>query len=145
MSKKRHQEILDIVKEIDIENQSQLIDALAKRGLPVTQATVSRDIARLGLGKVLSEDGVYRYMIPEQLKNVKLTGIFSQTVKSIDSAVNTVVIKTYAGMASAVCAALDLNDIASIVGTIAGDDTIFAVARCEKDALEIVAKLRKYV
>ena len=143
MKRKRHQEILDIIKETDITNQDVLIDCLRSRGIVVTQATVSRDITQLGLGKALSEEGIYRYVIPEKLKNMKFTGVFAQAVRKIDIAMNTVVIKTYSGMASAVCAALDLNDIPLIVGTIAGDDTIFAVTRSEKDAGELAAKLRK--
>jgi transcriptional regulator of arginine metabolism len=141
--KKRHKEILALVKEQEIENQEVLITELRKRGIVVTQATVSRDITRLGLGKAVSDNGVYCYVVPEQLKNIKFTGVFAQAVKKVEAAMNTVVIKTYSGMASAVCAALDLNDVPLIVGTIAGDDTIFAVKRSEKDALELIAKLRK--
>jgi transcriptional regulator of arginine metabolism len=145
MKKKRHSEILAIVKEQDIENQDMLIAQLRKRGIVVTQATVSRDITQLGLGKALSDGGVYRYALPEQLKNVKFTGLFSQAVRSIDRAMNTVVVKTYSGMATAVCAALDMKDIASIAGTIAGDDTIFALTRSEKDAADLVERLRKLI
>jgi transcriptional regulator of arginine metabolism len=143
--KKRHREILDIVKGMEIKNQTSLLEELRKRGIITTQATVSRDMALLRLGKAESrnEPGVSCYVVPEQLKTAKFTGVFSQAVKTIDAAMNIVVIKTYAGMASAVCAALDLNDIPLIVGTIAGDDTIFAATRSEQDAKEVVAKLRK--
>jgi transcriptional regulator of arginine metabolism len=145
MKKKRHQEILALVKERDIENQSLLIAGLRERGIVVTQATVSRDITQLGLGKALSEEGVYRYIVPEQVKNAKFTGVFSGAVRSINAAMNTVVIKTFGGMASAVCIALELKDIPLIVGTIAGDDTIFVMTRSEKDAAELVGKLRKLI
>jgi len=141
--KKRHQEILAIIRENEIINQEKLIEQLGIRGFVVTQATVSRDMNQLGLGKALSDDGVYRYVFPEKLKNIKFTGLFSQAVKSIDAAMNIVVIKTYGGMASAVCIALDLKDIPQIAGTIAGDDTIFVAARTEAGAKELVDKLRK--
>jgi len=143
VKKKRHHEILDIIREKDIENQDMLIRELKLRSIVVTQATVSRDINQLRLGKALSDEGVYRYTVPEQVKNAKFTGVFAGAVKTINVAMNTVVIKTFSGMASAVCAALDLNDIPLIVGTIAGDDTIFAMTRSEKDASELTVKLRK--
>jgi len=142
---KRHQEILSIIKENDITNQDMLISELRKRGFVVTQPTVSRDITRLGLGKALSDDGVYRYCVPQQVKDAKFSGMFSQAVKSVNAAMNTVVIQTYAGMASAVCIALELRDIPLIVGTLAGDDTIFVMTRSERDAAELVEKLRKLV
>jgi len=144
MSKKtRQREILDIVKTTEIANQDELIRELDKRGIVVTQATISRDINTLRLGKVLSDDGSYRYVIPEQVKDARFAGVFAGAVKSIDTAMNTVVIKTYAGMATAVCIALELRDIPLIVGTIAGDDTIFVMTRSEKDASELTSKLRR--
>jgi len=145
MKRKRHQEILDIIKTKDIKNQDMLIDELKSRGIMVTQATVSRDVTQLGLGKSLSDDGVYRYVVPEQIKNAKFNGLFAGAVKTINAAMNTVVIKTYAGMASAVCIALELKDIPLIVGTIAGDDTIFVMTRSQTDAGELVEKLRKLI
>jgi transcriptional regulator of arginine metabolism len=141
--KKRHKEILDIVKTMEITGQEMLIAELRKRGEPATQSTVSRDISLLGLNKAVSADGISRYVVPERVKQAKFSGVFASAVKSIDTASNIVVIKTYSGMASAVCIALDLNDLPLIVGTIAGDDTIFAAARSEKDAAELVGELRK--
>jgi len=143
MKKKRHQIILDIVREKNIENQDMLIHELRQHGIGVTQATVSRDISHLRLEKSLSKDGINCYAVPEQIKNLKFTGIFSQAVKSIDRGMNTVVIKTYSGMANAVCTALDLRNVSIIVGTIAGDDTVFALTRNEKEAIDLVEKLRK--
>ena len=141
--KKRHREILAIIKEKEITGQAMLIDELGKRGIYATQSTVSRDMTKLGLGKAESEAGVSRYVVPVQLKMSKFTGVFAHTVKTITPAMNTVVIKTYSGMASAVCAALDLNDIPAIVGTIAGDDTIFVMTRSPEDAEQLTLKLRK--
>jgi transcriptional regulator of arginine metabolism len=69
--------------------------------------------------------------------------VFTHAIKSITAAMNTVVVKTHQGMASAVCVALELMDIPAVVGTIAGDDTIFVMTRSEKDASELVGKLRK--
>ena len=144
MKKKRHKEILSIVKEKDITDQKTLIDELGKRGYSVTQATVSRDITLLGLGKAASDDGVNRYVLPERLKDKKLQSQFA-TVNSITQAMNTVVIKTETSWAQPVCNALDLKDIPLIVGTIAGDDTIFAVTRSVEDAKLLADKLRKLI
>ena len=141
--KRRHQEILDIIKNKDIANQDELIAELKLRGIIVTQATVSRDVTMLGLGKSMSDEGVYRYVVPEQIKNARFSGVFAGAVRSIDIAMNTVVIKTFAGMASAVCIALELKEFPLIVGTIAGDDTIFVLTRSENDAQELLEKLRK--
>ncbi|MCL1902937.1 MAG: hypothetical protein FWF94_00780 [Oscillospiraceae bacterium] len=143
MKKKRLQEILDIIKDKEITNQETLVSELRGRGIVVTQSTLSRDMTQLGLTKELSENGINCYTVPDKARFVKLSGMFSQAVKSINAAMNTVVIKTYSGMASAVCSSLDLKDIPLIVGTIAGDDTIFAITRSEKDANELTVKLRK--
>jgi transcriptional regulator of arginine metabolism len=143
MRNKRHQEILDIVKEIEITSQDELIAELRKRSFVVTQPTVSRDITRLGLVKTLSEEGVYRYGVPAKLKSAKFESLFSHAIKSINAAMNTVVVKTHQGMASAVCVALEMMEIPTIVGTIAGDDTIFVMTRSERDAAELVGRLRK--
>lgn len=143
MRKKRLQEILDIVRQTEITSQDMLIDELRKRGIAVAQSTLSRDMAQLGLVKALNEDGLNCYVVPERHKMVKLSGMFSQAVKSVTPAANIVVVKTYSGMASAVCSSLDLRDIPLIIGTIAGDDTIFAATRSEKDAEELTVKLRK--
>jgi transcriptional regulator of arginine metabolism len=143
MQNKRHREILNIVKEREIANQEELIAALRERSFVVTQPTVSRDITRLGLAKSLTEDGVYCYRVPQQLKTAKFESVFAHAIKSITAAMNTVVIKTHTGMASAVCVPLEMMDIPAIVGTIAGDDTIFVMTRSERDAAELVTKLKK--
>ncbi|MCL1831363.1 MAG: hypothetical protein FWG45_00455 [Oscillospiraceae bacterium] len=143
MNNKRHQEILAIIRDTEVTNQDVLIDELRRRGFVVTQPTVSRDIARLGLRKSLTDKGVYCYCVPETLKTKKFAGVFSQAVRSIMPALNTVVVKTYQGMASAVCVALETMEIPLVVGSIAGDDTIFIMTRSEKDAAELVVKLRK--
>ncbi|MCL2037326.1 MAG: hypothetical protein FWG83_08100 [Oscillospiraceae bacterium] len=143
MKKKRHREILGLIKSENIINQEMLLERLRARGIVVTQATISRDIAELGLKKATSDDGIYCYVVPEQLKQTKFVGLFSHAVKTITVAMNTIVIKTYPGLASAVCTALDLRDLSTIVGTIAGDDTIFAMTRSERDAAELAAKLKK--
>lgn len=143
MRKKRLMEILSIVRENEIENQEMLIEELKKRGYNVTQATVSRDINDLNLEKTISASGINCYTLPAAVKIIKFNGIFSQSVISIDYALNTVAVKCHSGLASAACAAFDLMNIPSVVGTIAGDDTIFILVRTEKDAKELSERLLK--
>jgi len=140
---KRHQEILNIIKEHEIPNQRELTRELRTRGFPATQPTVSRDISRLGLRKALTEEGVFCYSVPEKANNAKLGGLFMNAVYSVDTAMNTVVIKTHQGMASAVCVVIETMSAVQIVGTIAGDDTIFIMTRSVNDAADLAAKLKK--
>ncbi len=143
MRKKRLAEILTIIRENEVENQEMLISLLRSHGYEVTQATVSRDINELGLEKVMSENGVSRYALPTVKRGVRLTGIFSQSVINVDYALNTVVVKCHSGLANAACAAFDVMNMQSVVGTIAGDDTIFILTRTERDAGELTEKLLK--
>ncbi len=127
----RHARILDIIAEHPIETQDELLTRLREEGFKATQATISRDIKDLRLVKTLGSDGKYRYVSASRSSTdirTNFSNLFSTSVNSIDVAQNLVVIKTLSGMAQAVCAALDSADYPSVVGTIAGDDTIFIPA-----------------
>ena len=140
MKKKRLEKILELINEYDIENQEVLMQYLAKEGFEVTQATISRDIKELGLVKEISKFGGYKYASRKHdaKENVnKFISIFRESVLSIDYAMNIIVIKSYAGMANAACAAIDAMAWRGILGTIAGDDTIFVVCRTEELAMEL--------
>lgn len=129
MKQKRHSRILKIIAEKDIKTQEQLTAELKEEGYMVTQATVSRDIKELGLVKISSASGDYKYATaPGANKDSShhLT-VFSNAVTEIRAAMHTVVIKTYAGMAQAVAASLDSLIGGEIVGSIAGDDTILII------------------
>ena len=127
--RERQKEILRIITSMDIETQHHLIEELNKIGIATTQATLSRDIKELHLVKELTADGMYRYVTG--LKpgagdhTAKLKTIFRESVTSFANASNIVVVKTLPGLASAACSALDSMGIMNLVGTIAGDDTIF--------------------
>ena len=129
MKTSRQSVILKVISECDIETQAQLIKALAQRGVSSTQATLSRDIKDLQLVKELGENGKYRYVVSGKSKNsdheVRLRKIFHESVTSVCTAQNLVVIKTLPGLASAACSALDSMHIENLAGTIAGDDTAF--------------------
>lgn len=143
MKNKRQYKILDIIKMHDVETQEMLQKLLEEYGFNVTQATVSRDIKELGLVKKMNKNGIYRY--ESSLKKEFKPNILADTVTGIDYAVNTVVIKCHNGMAQAACAALDSMDYTGIVGTIAGDDTIFALMKTESEARKLVKTFRELV
>jgi transcriptional regulator of arginine metabolism len=113
--------------------QEELAEALRRQGLPVTQATVSRDIKRLGLVKVTMGDGHSRYVVPDRPSPVdvlrRLRHAAEEYVLSVDAGEDLVVIHTLTGRANAVAAAIDEMRWDDLVGTIAGDDTILVVPR----------------
>ena len=131
MKQKRHRKILKILAETDVKTQEQLTDALKNSGFMVTQATVSRDIKELGLIKLPLADGSYKYAVTKEEKTdtrEHLT-IFSRSILSVQAAMHTIVVKTNAGLANAVAASLDTFIGHEVVGTIAGDDTIFVACK----------------
>ena len=142
MKNKRQYKILDIIKLHDVETQEMLHNLLLEYGFKVTQATVSRDIKELKLIKRAGKNGVYRYEVPEESSR---QNFFVDSIVNVDYAINTVVLKCHNGMAQAACAALDSMDYKNIIGTIAGDDTIFALMRTENDAAELVKKFREMI
>lgn len=143
MKNKRQYKILDIIKMHDVETQEMLQNLLMEYGFKVTQATVSRDIKELRLVKRMTKNGVYKYAAPvgDRFKQ----NLFTDTVLGIDYAMNTVVVKCHTGMAQAACAALDSMDYNGIVGTIAGDDTIFVLMRTEAEARKLVKTFKELV
>lgn len=145
MKKRRQAKILEIISSNDIETQEQLQSMLFSSGYEVTQATISRDIKELRLVKELSSNGRYVYSTGQK-NNDSITkrtgGIFNESIIRIDYALNTVVIKCFTGMANAACATIDSMNLDEIVGTIAGDDTIFILCRSEETAKIFTSKLR---
>ncbi len=142
----RHSKILEIIDTKTIETQEDLAEELKKSGFNVTQATVSRDIKELKLVKVLDEHGFYKYSAlreQDSILNERLVRVFSESVLQIDYAGNMVVIKTFSGAGGAAGEALDAFDLKEIVGSIAGDNTIFLLVRREEAVPQVVEKLRK--
>lgn len=146
MKYSRHAKILEIIDNNEIETQEELAELLKENGINVTQATVSRDIKELRLIKVLAKNGRYKYASMKQQENAvsdRLVKIFKDSIVSIDFAGNIIVLKTLTGAANAACAALDALDMKDIVGTIAGDDTIFILTKDAGNVEEIVNKFKK--
>lgn len=148
MKSGRHAKILEIIAEYPVDTQDEIISRLKEAGYKATQATISRDIKDLRLVKSLGADGKYRY-ISAANRNADLrksfSQIFSSSVISIKTAQNIVVIKTLSGMANAVCASMDSTDNSAIVGTIAGDDTIFVACLTNDSACALTEELKQYI
>ena len=147
MKKERHIKILSLIEKNAIDTQEELMNKLRESGFEVTQATVSRDIKELRLVKILSEGGGYKYAAPDKEESVmenKYRAILRQSVRDVDSAGNIVVVKCYNGMANAACAAVDSIHTAGIVGTLAGDDTIFVLLKTEEAALQFAKEFKNY-
>lgn len=148
MKDQRQRKILELIKEYDIATQEELADRLIDSGYIATQATVSRDIRELGLIKAPSENGAARYVAvqnTETMLNHKLLRILREGFIAMDIAQNLLVIKTVSGMAMAVAAALDALKWHEIVGSIAGDDTVFCAVRNMDEAYIVMDKLQKIV
>ena len=145
MKYKRQGQILRIIQEQNIRTHEQLIGELQKKGFSVTQATVSRDIKELGLIKIPLPGGGSVYSsssdIPEELD--RRINMITDTVRSVEYAMNDIVVKTYPGMASAVAASVDSAMRGEFLGSIAGDDTLLIIAADENKAEELCAKLRR--
>ena len=142
MKVKRQSKILELIRENDIETQEMLADLLNKAGFNVTQATVSRDIRELKLTKATMQSGKQKYVATAKESSFVTERLNRDGIVSIDYAQNIVVIKTLVGMAMAVAAALDSMENSEIMGTIAGDDTIFCVVKNESKAVKLTENLK---
>lgn len=138
MKNDRQAMILEIIAQENIETQEQLLGRLCQRGIRCTQATISRDIKAMHLVKEPVGHGVYKYSVSGNRTKLnfaeKLRTIFRESITSVVSAQNIVVIKTMPGLASAACSALDNMEISYMVGSLAGDDTAFLVMRDAESA-----------
>ena len=144
MKNKRQEKIIEIIESQAVETQEALQEKLRECGFDVTQATVSRDIKELRLTKVATRGNRYKYAVldsddPKQA--AKFVFILKETVLSVQCAQNILVIKTFSGMAQAAAAALDHLFGSEVLGTIAGDDTIFAVTPDNEEALIVQGKI----
>ena len=137
----RRNRIRQLVNEVHIPTQMALTERLQAEGFSVTQATVSRDIRELRLIKIADGSGQFHYENRSQSEPLhsseKFYTMFRGSVLAVDAARNLLVIKTQTGMAQAVCATMDSLHWDQIIGTIAGDDTIFAVTRSDEEAEEL--------
>lgn len=144
----RQSHILKLIKLHEIETQEELSALLKRDGFTITQATVSRDLKELGLIKALTRNGRYKYATMEtnfDALRERLTNIFKNSVLAIDSSGRMVIIKTISGAASITASAIDVLDMHEIIGTIAGDDTVFIAISDQADLDGIKAEFHKII
>ena len=147
MKKSRHADLIEIIESQKIQTQEELLQLLRQRGYDVTQATVSRDIKALRLIKLTDSEGSTRYSlphtgtVPKEIRRYHT--ILKETIYQVAPAGNLVVIRCYVGMANAAAAAFDALNFENVVGTIAGDDTIFVAINTPGNALDLQQKLEQ--
>ena len=142
MKNGRQKQILAIIASHDVETQEELIERLKTGGFKATQATVSRDVKDLKLIKIATENGRYKYaqaIGEDGRNNAKYDNVHRETVVSVRNAGTLVVVKTFVGMAMAAATAIDAMQMNCVLGTIAGDDTIF-VAVSDPVSAELIEK-----
>ena len=145
MKNKRHEKILEVIEKKNIETQEELAKILNEAGFVVTQATVSRDIKKLGLVKVKGKGSHQKYA-PKAASTLveydKYVRVLKDAITGMDDAENILVIKTVPGMAMAVAAALDSLRIPEIIRSIAGDVTIKKKKKNNRHAKDVMDKIR---
>lgn len=148
MKVSRHAKIIELISQYHVETQEELADRLNHAGFKVTQATVSRDIRDLKLTKISVDGGKQKYVVlrpEEDGMSEKYIRVLRDGYASMDMAQNILVIKTVAGMAMAVAAAVDAMKWKEVVGCIAGDDTIMCAIRSAEETVTVMDKIRKIV
>jgi len=145
----RQSKILELISTREIETQDELVECLRNANFDITQATISRDIKELGLIKILSaETGKYKYSLVdsgEQAISNKYISIFKEAVISIKHAQNLVVLKTIKAMASSICSLIDKLNLDSVMGAVAGDDTVMIILPTNDVAHKIVYTLENLI
>lgn len=142
---RRQMRIVEIVRNELVSTQEELAERLRREGITVTQATVSRDIKELQLVKVPTGDGRYRYALPEDRQpgaySDRLLRILRECVTGYDHSENIVVIHTLAATAPGVAEALDSLNAGEIIGTLAGERTVFVVVRPKEAVVRFLDRL----
>jgi transcriptional regulator of arginine metabolism len=143
---KRHAAILRLVREHRIPSQERLREYLARSGLEVTQATLSRDIRELGLVKLPDSDGAFHYAAPpeEIVPPPTLTTFAPSLLLRMDGVGPLLVLRTPSGSASTLAAALDHEDYPEVLGTLAGDDTVLVITRTPAERRKLARRLERF-
>ena len=138
----RRTRILDLLRAESISTQSELCQKLARQGLHVTQATVSRDIVDLGVIKTREGYRVPDASEPASLLQPPLAVVLKEFLRDARQAWNLVILKTHPGNAHSVGVALDAEKWPEVFGTVAGDDTIFVATPKAREATKVLKKIR---
>lgn len=146
MKNQRQSKIMEIISNRNVETQEQLLQELQNAGFRSTQATISRDIKELRIVKELTSFGTYRYTASTSevggTFSSKLNTIFRECITNFDYAQNIIVVRTLPGLASAAASAVDAMNLSVVVGSIAGDDTVFIVMRDNNAAAAFCGEIR---
>lgn len=147
MKAKRQMRIVELVSQNMITSQEGLCEALAREGIVVTQATVSRDIKELNLVRVPSSDGRYKYALmpgdPSLVYRERFRRLVTDCCLDMGRSQNIILIKTLDGTASAVGEAIDAISLPGVLGTVAGDNSVLVVVREDYSSSEMLEQLRK--
>lgn len=139
----RHAAVLELIGSHDVASQEELRTLLQKRGISVTQATLSRDLRELGVVRVPGEEGA-RYALPETVVGEAIPALESllpRFFSSIDGVGELVVLKTLASGAQPVSEAIDSSGWKEVVGTVAGENTILVICRSAQARHEVTLRL----
>lgn len=145
MKARRHAKILELIRSNIIETQEELVESLARHGIPVTQATISRDIKELQLTKVPVGDGGYRYALPEEQPAGSLDKrrrLFRDSVLGVDFSENLIVVRALPGTAPGVASAIDHFNWPEMIGSVAGDDTVLVICKPISATSQVVDRLK---
>ena len=141
--KARQAAILKVISENEVETQDDLRRLLKQRGISVGQSTLSRDIRELAIVKRTNENDVRCYYSGLSGAEVGYNSIFAQSVISMDHAQNIVVLKCRSGLANAAGAVVDERAFPTVIGSIAGDDTVFILTKTENHAVQLMTDLKR--
>jgi transcriptional regulator of arginine metabolism len=138
--------IISLIQNSVIESQAHLVEELSRNGVQVTQATASRDLDEIGVMRGRDENGVMRYQLTPS--STPTTKAFSELILSIESSGNIAVVRTPPGGAALLASTLDRASISgaltSVIGTIAGDDTVLVISRSATGGAGLAKELTKF-
>ena len=147
MKARRQKKIQELITNEHIRTQEELVSRLIQEGFNVTQATVSRDIKEMGLVKIAGSNDEYRYALQGEMNyagnHERLKRLWKDVVVSVDSSENIIAVKTIPGNAQALASLIDNSGIKEIIGTVAGDDTIFVLVKPKNKVNAILTKFQQ--
>ncbi|MBN1782807.1 arginine repressor [bacterium] len=147
MPKKNRQfHILKLIESVNVESQQSLLDELNKKGIEISQSTLSKDLKELGIIKVRGKEGRFRFVQTKE-REIYHVGIMLKRelfdfLTDSQHVNNLVILKTISGNASGLAKCLDEIGWAEVMGTVAGDDTVLVITASEKDAKLVLNKLK---
>lgn len=143
----RQSKILELISTHEIDTQDELVSRLKELNFDVTQATISRDIKELGLIKIMSDSGKYKYAFAQAINQATNKYIFllKESVISLKTLKNFVIIRTLKGIASSICAIIDKFNLEDVLGSVNGDDTVMIIFSNNEEAEYALNKLENII